>query len=152
MSSLARKIAARAIAGTDSPQRAVFSALCCLCDDAEITATRTDLWRRVQTVAKDFREPDLRKLMAWLRRERRGYSRDNDGPSPLMSLLDSITALEDECMQAAERIAVPVTYECGCPAEDSAKGIHYNECTPESPWPKKVLPDGTFVADEENLF
>jgi hypothetical protein len=107
VSSLASRITARAIAGNDNPQRAVFSPLVCLCDDPEVTATRTDLWRRVQAVARDFREKDLRKLMAWLRRERRGYSREVDGPSPLMTLLDSITALEDECMQAAERRAVP---------------------------------------------
>ncbi len=145
MSGMARKIAARAIAGSENPQRAVFSALVCLCDDPEVTETRTDLWKRVQTVAKDFREPDLRKLMAWLKRERRGYSRSVDGPSPIMSLYDSITALEDECMQAAERLAVPeVTEEqeptmpfgyrpCTCPADDVAKGIHYNECIATMP-------------------
>jgi hypothetical protein len=112
VSSIARKIAARAIAGHDNPQRAVFSALVCLCDEPEMAATRTDLWNRVLAVAKDFGERDLRKLMAWLAQQRRGYMPLVDGPSPIMRLYDAITALEDECMQAAERLAVPKETPC----------------------------------------
>lgn len=102
-----RKLAAAAISGDSNPQRQIFSALVCLCDDPEVTATRTELYNRFVTLAASLGEKPKGngyvKLLAFLRRERRGYSLKTDGPSTVMGLVDAITALEDECAQMLEK-------------------------------------------------
>ena len=107
MSSFLRKLAVKAVKSSENPQRAVFSTLVCLADGPEVSALCRQLFEQVQAFAKEVGEKDLVKLMAWLRRERRGYSAKVDGPSPTMQLLDNITALEDECLAAVERLCVP---------------------------------------------
>lgn len=111
MSSLLRKLAASAVSGSENPQRQLFSALVCLCDDAEVTATRTELFNRFVTMAATMgakpKADGYAKLLAFLRRERRGYSHKTDGPSTVMGLVDAITALEDECQQMLEKAVCP---------------------------------------------
>lgn len=113
MSSMLRRICANAVSGLDNPQRQVFSALVCLCDDPEVTATRTELYNRFVTLAASLGEKPkaqgYAKMLAFLRRERRGYSHKTDGASTVMGLVDAITALEDECSAMLERTKVPDT-------------------------------------------
>lgn len=111
MGSQLRKLTAAAIAGTDNPQRQVFSAAVCLCDDPEVTATRTELFNRFVTFAASVGEKPKNdryaKCLAFLRRERRGYASKTDGPSTVMGMVDAIAALEDEVAQMLERKACP---------------------------------------------
>ena len=121
MSSLARRIAANAVKGTENPQRAVFSAVVCLADGPEIADERTRLFEQMQKLGREMGEKDLGKLLTFLRRERRGYSVKVDGPSPIMTMVDNITALEDLVAQAIERKCVPNPDEAGDPRVLSAK-------------------------------
>ena len=109
MSSLARRIAANAVGDKGNPQRKIFSALVCLCDDPEVSATRTELYNRFVTLAASLSEKPAgyEKMLAFLRRERRGYSHKTDGPSTVMGLVDAIAALEDECAQMLEKAKCP---------------------------------------------
>lgn len=115
MSSLARRIAVNAVKGVENPQRAVFSAVVCLADGAEIAAERKRLFEQMQALGRELKEKDLGKLLAFLRRERRGYSAKVDGASPIMQMVDNITALEDLVAQAIERACVPNPEEKGDP-------------------------------------
>jgi hypothetical protein len=115
MSSLARRIAINAVKGNENPQRAVFSAVVCLADGAEIAAERKRLFEQLAALGRELKEKDLGKLLAFLRRERRGYSAKVDGASPIMQLVDNITALEDLVCQAIERTCVPNPDEANDP-------------------------------------